>query len=425
MPDPRGPGAMSGVALALFFLASALAHADDELYHSPEPADCGHMEVWDPIVGMCAPFPMAGMPMKMLMVHGNSFFTQVVEEKPRGRSAFAVPDMFMADLGTSLGDRHYLNLDFMGTVEKWTLPQSGYPEFLQIGENDASGRPFVDAQHPHSSPVMGLTLSDTIALGADKDHAKVWFAPRGESTDGPVAFMHRPTGMVNPDAPLGHHIGQDVGHISSTVVGASLHFDRSTFELSTFHGEEPQPTKVDLPVGTPDSYAGRYIFQFHEHLFAMGSAAFVNKPEPTDSDLDHVWRFSASVYHDKQFESGWNVHSALIWGTIKNYDHAASLTSFAGEAWAERNADNLWTRLEVLQRTPAELLIGTSNQGRWVTVPTLGYTRKIARWEDAALGLGGSLTKDFLPGEIRAAYGGDPWTGKIFLQLSGMKMWDL
>jgi len=27
-----------------------------------------------------------------------------------------------------------------------------------------------------------------------------------------------------------------------------------------------------------------------------------------------------------------------------------------------------------------------------------------------------------LPGDFRSAYGGDPWSGKIFLQLGGMKM---
>ncbi|MBR7513301.1 hypothetical protein KC219_24395, partial [Mycobacterium tuberculosis] len=65
--------------------------------------------------------------------------------------------MFMVDAGTSVGDRHYVNWEFMGTLEKWPYPGSGTPALLQIGEAQANGRPFLDAQHPHSTPIMGLT----------------------------------------------------------------------------------------------------------------------------------------------------------------------------------------------------------------------------------------------------------------------------
>src|SRR6185437_3841264 len=81
---------------------------------------------------------------------------------PRGREAFSAPNMFMADLGSSVGDRQYFNVDLMGTFERWTFPHDGTPELLQIGARQADGIPFLDAQHPHSSPIMGLTLSDTI-----------------------------------------------------------------------------------------------------------------------------------------------------------------------------------------------------------------------------------------------------------------------
>src|SRR5262249_45983389 len=161
--------------------------------------------------------------------------------------------------------------DYMGTFERWTFPDRGYPELLQIGETDENGVPFIDAQHPHSSPIMGLTLSDTIRLetSREKDYLKFFFAPRGESTDGPIAFMHRPSGMANPDAPLGHHVGQDVGHISSTVIGASLKLGETRIEASTFNGTEPEPDKVDLPLGPPNSYAVRLIEEFSPAVAAM------------------------------------------------------------------------------------------------------------------------------------------------------------
>lgn len=410
----------------LILLTATTAAAQD----SVGPSDCSAMEVWDVGMGMCMPLPMAGMPMRMFMVHGNGFGTYISEQGPRGQDAVSAPNMFMVDLGTSLGDLHYLNLDYMGTAELWTTPGSGYPELLQIGENRSNGQPFLDAQHPHSTPLMGLTLSDTIKLGSEeKDHLKLFFAPRGESTDGPVAFVHRPTGMVNPDAPLGHHIGQDVGHISSTVIGGSFKIGGTAIEASTFHGGEPQPTQVDLPMGTPDSGAFRVIEEFSPDHMAMASLAYVDAPEPSDPDISFELRASASVYSHFRLPGEWQFHNALIYGAITRYDHASVLNSFLEEFWIHRDHPNFWGRIEVLERTAAELQIASAsdqNTGQWVAAFTLGYTQNVARIGGTQIGIGGSVTEDLLPSEFADAYGSShPWTGKIFIQASGMGMWGL
>lgn len=360
--------------------------------------------------------------MRMWMWHGNSFFTQSFVEKPRGENGFAVPNMEMLDVGSSLGNRHYINLDLMATLERWTFPANGYPLLLQVGEERSNGEPFLDAQHPHSSPLMGLTLSDTIAIGSGQDHLKFWFAPRGESGDGPVAFMHRPTGSVNPDAPLGHHIGQDVGHISSTVLGARVHLSDFTWDLSTFNGTEPEPTEVDLPMATPNSYSTRLAYQLTPSSYAMGSLAYVKNPEPHALESTHLWRYSISVYNDADLSGGWTIHNALIWGLINGYDEASALNSFAEEFLWQRNAMNFWGRIEVLQRTPLELEIGPETKGRWLTAATLGYTHRLQQIGPATLSLGGSFSKDFLPAEYQKAYAGNPVTARLFLQLSGHDM---
>jgi hypothetical protein len=413
------------VALFSFFVALFLARPA----HATA-ADCGEMETWDFAMGMCMPLAMRGMPMSMLMVQGNAFGVYDSEQGPRGRSAITAPDMFMVDLGTTLGDRHYLNLDYMGTVELWTFPQSGYPELLQIGENQANGQPYLDAQHPHSSPVMGLTLSDTIQLDSgDKDNLKIFFAPRGESGDGPIAFMHRPTGIINPDVPLGHHIGQDVGHISSTVIGESLALGNTRIEASAFHGAEPQPTRVDLPLGNPDSGALRWIEEFSPGHTAMASVAYVNSPEPADLDISYEVRYSGSLYDQFQLPGDWKLYNTLMYGAVTHYDHASVLNSFLEEFWLNKGRPNIWGRIEVLQRTAAELQvpgITDPNSGHWVAAFTVGYTHIIARVGEARLGIGGSLTADALPNEFSAAYGGTtPLTGKVFLQIDGRKMWNL
>jgi len=380
-------------------------------------------------MGMCMPLPMKEMPMAMLMVHGNGFGVYASEQGPRGRDAVYSTSMFMTDVGKSIGDTHYLNLDFMGTFEKWTVPGNGYPELLQIGEDQANGRPFLDAQHPHSSPVMGLTLSDTIRIRTnEKDYLKLFFAPRGETTDGPVAFMHRPTGLVNPDAPLGHHIGQDVGHVTSTVIGGSLKLGATRFEASGFHGAEPEPTRVDLPLGAPDSFGVRLIEEITSAFTVMASFAYVNAPEPDDPDISYEFRYSASAYGQFPIFRDWMFYDALIYGSVTRYDHASLLNSFAEEFLFEGDRPRIWGRVEVLQRTPSELQVASvanPNTGRWVAALTLGYTHRLTDFSGVELGLGGSVTKDLLPSAFTGTYGGDPWSGKVFLQLGGMGMWDL
>src|SRR5258708_5189610 len=365
------------------------------------PADCSSMEYWDISMGMAMPYPMAHMPMSMLMLHGYSFFTAIAEEGiARGRAGFSIPNMFMADLGTSVGDDEYVNLDVMLTAELWTVPKDGTPELFQIGENKADATPFLDAQHPHSSPLMGLTLSDTIALADDKSYLKLFVAPRGESTDGPIAFMHRITGEFNPDAPLGHHIGQDVGHISSTVVGESLKLGGAHLEASAFHGAEPNPTQVDLPIGTLDSFAFRYIQEFTPKISAMVSYAYVQNPEP---GIDNASRYSASLYAQKPLSDTWVFHNTLVYGLITNIDHASSLSSFLEELLLTDDKTHVFARLEVLQRTPNELgIAGLPNPdtGRWVTAITLGYSHQLVAWNGWELNCGASVTNNQTPPEF-------------------------
>jgi hypothetical protein len=393
---------------------------------------CDEMSVWDESMGMCMPLPMAGMPMRMAMLHGDIFGTRTWEEGPRALDAWASTNMVMGDIGSSVGDRHYLNLDVMLTAERWTLPYRGYPLLLQIGETNAQGVPFLDDQHPHSSPIMGLTLSDTFSLENGTDNIKTFFAPRGEATDGPIAFMHRVTGMVNPDAPLGHHIGQDVGHISSTVIGASLKVGNTHIEASTYHGTEPEPDAVDLPLGMPDSVSLRLIEDFPEaggaHWTLMVSAARVNAPEPDQPNVVFENRYSASIFTQTSLSKQWTFYNTWIYGAVTQYDQAPVLSSFDEEFLFKGDHPRIWGRFEVLQRTAGELEIPGAtglNHGKWVAALTLGYTHQLATWDTIELGLGGSVTKDFLQQEFMSAYGGDPWSGKIFLQLGGIKMWEL
>ncbi len=401
------------------------------------PSDCDEMEIWDPVSAMCLPYPM-GMPMTHLMLHGNIFGVGVTQQGPRGHDDVVTTQMLMGNLGTTVSERHFLNVGLMLTGEKWLLSSHGYPLLLQTGEENAQGVPFVDFQHPHSTPIMGLTFSDTIRIGSDedKDYLKFFFSPRGQSTDGPITFMHRPTGAIQPDAPLGHHLGQDVGHITSTVIGGTIRLGDNQLELSAFNGEEPKPTKVDLPIGSINSGAIRLIHYFDDDLFAMASVAYVSSPHGTephlthtwDDDIDKVWRYSASGYWKQAVAKEWDLYHTLIYGSVSTFGVDTARHSFSYEFLLRHSRSNFFGRFELLQRLPAELFIPTvadQLNPRWVAALTVGYSHVLFDFGAAKLNLGASVTKDFLPSAYTPSYGGNPWTAKAFLELSGMEMWAL
>jgi hypothetical protein len=434
------------VALAALVAMEVSARAD---------ASCPPGEGWDPAMAMCMPLANAlawdamvspdgcgpsgyftfGMSMCMPkperrgkfsgMAMGNLFAALDYTAGARGHMALVAPDWAMFDLGFDVARWNRLELDVMLTFERWLYPDGGYPLLLQIGESDQNGQPFIDAQHPHSSPIMGLTLTDVISFSATKTRVlRLFFAPRGESTDGPIAMMHRATGTVNPDAPLGHHIGQDVGHVTSTVLGASLFLGGTMLEASAFHGHEPSPMKVDLPIGAPDSVGVRVAQQIGRHYLASASFAYVNDPEG-DPAVPHLFRVSASAYGQWNLPRGWRAHATLIFGGITDYDRAPFLASLTGE-WLFLDEDNsLWGRAETLMRTPAELAIASSSpdQGRWVGALTLGYTRKLISVWAFDFAVGGSLTLSFVPDDFAGAYGGNAlFSGKLFLEARWLKM---
>lgn len=403
----------------LFTSLQSFAQHEMHSNHTMQNTSCDG-DVWNYSLGMCTPLARGEHQIKSTLFHFNSFFVQNFQEGPRGKNNFSIPNMFMVDSGFSKG-HHYLSVNVMATVERWTFPKSGYPELLQTGEKNEDDEPYIDAQHPHSSPIMGLTFNDTIFLGPEKNHIRLFFAPRGQSTDGPIAFMHRETGIINPDAPLGHHIGQDSGHITSTVLGASFRLNNTTLETSGYNGDEPEPGKVDLPIGNINSHSFRIIHELNEDFFMMASIAKVKDPESYDSNDSDVKKYSASFYN--HFETGeTTVNNSFIWGQTKLSDLNLTLNSFTEEFLISQNKNLWWGRIEHLQRTASELDIvsAASADPEWVSALTIGYTKKLTEGSFAEAAVGVSLTQIFLPESFKQAYGGNPISGRIFLQLSGM-----
>jgi hypothetical protein len=413
----RGFGWMSWV---LIITSSSVALAQ---HQGANYEECGDWAYYDTNENMCARLARPGDPNWEILIHGNTFVVGDLQTGQRQLNKMASPNFAMLEAGRTVAPHHYFNVDLMLTVERWTFPTEGYPELAQVGEKDINGNTYLDAQHPHSSPLMGLTVSDTISFGEQQNFVKIFAAPRGSSTDGPVSFMHRSTGQANPDAPLGHHLGQDVGHISSTVVGSELKLGRNQFEASVFNGDEPSPTSVDLPLGPLNSLAFRYTRLLSPTWFAMGSIAYVKDAADTTSSRDAIRRYSASVYSIHHWQE-WQIHNALIYGSVSHLEGVHLLTSWGDEFLVEKDACHFFGRFEWLERTPAELAIASDDpfKPQSLMAVTGGYTLTVLQHDDLQVGVGGSLSNLLLPTVYQGAYSGNPWTGRLFVQISGMSM---
>jgi hypothetical protein len=383
---------------------------------------CQPGERWDVPMAMCMPAVDEPGQGTRLSASLTAFGVASEVPGPRGASGIAAPNHFMIGVTRAAGTHGQLSLDLMGTVDLWSYPRAGYPELLQVGEQRADGEPYIDAQHPHSSPIMGLTLGYAFAFGATRS-LRFSFAPRGASTDGPVAFMHRASARDNPDAPLGHHVGQDVGHISSTVLAAQLVLGRATLEASAFNGMEPAPTHVDLPMGRLDSGAARVALQVAPTHRLTASMARVRQGDEAFPGSEVATRWSASWQDDASRSPGHGVDHTFLLGLVGRDRGAGTLRSALDEGTVSFGRNEAWWRLEAVQRLPRELGLAGS-EGHWVQVMTLGATRWSVLRPAWQLGLGASLSADHLPSQWSAADGGrTPLTVRLIVQLRAQDHW--
>lgn len=382
--------------------------------------ECPEGEVWDEGMQMCMPAPKRND----LTFHYNQFVIFTDGSGPRGRQALSAPNMWSLTLGRKTSDRNRLVLNWMGSSDLWLVPKGGTPELLQTGEANADGEPYVDAQHPHNSPITGLTFSDIMTLGKEGEHKLTFFfAPRGDATAGPQEFLHRASSEGNPDAPLGHHL-QDFFHVTSTVIGAkvSLNDGDLTIEGSTFSGLEPAPAEVNLDMHKPDSWGVRATKRVSDKVLVGGSFAKVrsahrgeHEAHPEKEQFINAWVFTSAHFGRGDF------YTSSIFGQMRNKEEDILLNSFLEEFVYQLGKHKFFGRVEVLQRTPEQLLIEVTDGqtgAKWVTAGTLGYERTIYSKGRGTIYLGASATKNHLPAEFRKDYGGNPYSGRAFLRFN-------
>jgi len=277
----------------------------------------------------------------MVMLHGELKVGFNYQGGPRGVGKAESENWLMLMAERRVGPGR-LMLRGMFSAEPLTTPHGGFPELFQTGET-YRGRPLIDAQHPHDL-FMELAASYTIPL-SEKVSFQVYGGPVAEPALGPVAFMHRASAIENPSAPLGHH-WQDSTHITHGVVTGALTAGPFKFEVSGFHGAEPDEDRVRLDMGKLDSYSFRTWFTPTANWAMQFSYGHLTQPETLVlGDLD---RMTASISYNRPFTGG-NWASTLIWG--RNSEEHGNSNSYLLESTVNfLRKNHFFTRLELIDK---------------------------------------------------------------------------
>jgi hypothetical protein len=355
-----------------------------------------------------------------LMAHG--FVNLVYDDQggPRGGEKTFSESMFMGMASRDLGPGH-LGLRTMLSAEPWTIGDEGYPLLFQTGET-ANGRdPLVDRQHPHDL-FMELAGTYSVPVG-EGSSAFIYLGLPGEPALGPATFMHRFSGMENPEAPLGHH-WLDSTHVTFGV--ATLGWIRGNVKLegSVFTGREPDEDRLDIEEPKMDSWSLRASWQPTRDWSLQVSHGYLHSPEQLEPEID-ARRTTASAIYNRPLAGG-DWQSTFAWGRNER-DPGETTDSFLLESTAQTGRHTVFGRAE--RQENDELSVHGHGEeepegeeeghGEVFTLGkiSLGYIYDFYRHESWRVGVGGLGTLFQVPDGLKEDYGDSPTSWMAFLRV--------
>ena len=364
----------------------------------------------------------------MLMLHGTMFarYTAIgssrdVSVSGKGdRSRFDAPSMFMAMYSRPLTNKTQFGFRLMTSLDPIIERGYGYPLLYQSGET-FGGEPLHDRQHPHDLfAELAVTLSHKFD---DKQSVYFYAGLPGEPALGPPTFMHRLSGMDNPDAPIGHH-WQDATHITFGVLTAGYKYDKFKFEASAFKGREPDENRWNFDKPKLDSFSGRLSFNPTREWSFQISHGYLKNPEPSEPEIRIRRRTTASAIYNKNFRNDRNWSNAFVWG--QNHDDEGRTNSFLFESNYQFQKNTIFGRFEEVQKSAHELVLEDEiyhGQNFLVGAYSVGYIRDIVKDKGIDVGLGAMATFNHNPAAIAPVYGGTNHGGfQIFTRFRPSRM---
>jgi hypothetical protein len=350
----------------------------------------------------------------MLMLHGAIFPRYTNVSTRRGDDRIDAPNWFMGMYSHPLWNDAQFGSRLMMSLDPLTEGGRGYPLLFQTGES-WNGEPLHDRQHPHDLfDELSLSLSQKFEHDLS---AYIYFGYPGEPALGPPAFMHRPSAMDDPDAPIGHH-WQDSTHITFGVATGGLQWRDIKIEGSIFTGREPDEDRYDFDQPEFDSYSGRLSWNPTRNLALQVSYGYIKSPEELDPQTN-IHRTTASAIYNLPLGHDTNWSNTFVWGQ-NNATEEGKTQSFLIESNYQRGRDTVYFRWERVEKSGHELVLNEAADTRIFPVGayTLGYVRDLSHGNGLDIGLGTQFTINNRPDTLDRYYGDDLGYGfEFFLRI--------
>jgi hypothetical protein len=349
----------------------------------------------------------------MFMLHGSAYLIYDSQGGDRGADKTLSTNMIMIMGQRPLGPG-VLGFRTMLSLEPLTIGKTGYPLLFQTGETANNRTPLIDRQHPHD---LFMELAGTYSLKID-DNSSVfgYLGMPGEPALGPATFMHRFSGMDNPEAPITHH-WLDSTHITFGVATVGYIWNNFKIEGSVFTGREPDENRWNMDDPRFDSQSVRLTYNPTTNWSAQISYGHINSPEQLEPDVDQD-RITASITYNKRFGQNSNWQTTAAWGQDNN-DPANTTTAYLIESAVNfEKTHTFFARYENVQKD--ELFMGGDPLfGRTFTINKLsvGYIYDFPQVHRMQFGVGALGSIHFIPHDLEAAYGDTPTSGMLFARV--------
>ncbi len=355
----------------------------------------------------------------MFMLHGNLFLRYTNQDFNnagiRGDAMVDAPNWIMGMGQRRVGNKGLFHFNIMMSADALVTGGNGYPLLFQTGET-WNGKPLIDRQHPHDL-FSELSVSYSHAFSKKLD-VFAYLAYPGEPALGAVAFMHRPSALNNPDAPLSHH-WVDATHITFGVATLGVRYGKFRLEGSSFTGREPNEQRFDFDQPRFDSRSARLSFNPDRHWALQLSHAFIENPEEIHVNED-VYRTTASAIYSKQWKKNISFNATALWGVNKTKHFAGEHAALA-EASLYINRLAIYGRYEWVQKSGEELGLEEPLFDHHDLFPvnaiTLGAAYDVLKVKPLRLAAGGQVGFYAADSRLDALYGTNPMSFQLYLRL--------
>jgi hypothetical protein len=361
----------------------------------------------------------------MFMMHGSVFLrynNQDFSNKgDRGDEDFDAPNWFMLMGQRKIKKNGLFHFNAMISLDPLTQTGRGYPLLFQTGES-YKGRALVDRQHPHDL-ISELSVSYAHALSAKTD-VFIYAGYPGEPALGPVTFMHRPSSLDNPNAPVSHH-WVDATHITFGVVTGGVRIGKMKLEASSFTGREPNEHRYNFDKPRFDSWSSRISYNPNSVIALQVSHGYVKSPEEAHPN-ENIHKTTASAIYTKMLSGDAMINATALWGMNKEKGRTGENAALA-EASYRINHTALYTRYEITEKSAEELVLSdTFDEHDVFNVHafTIGANYDILKLGKLNLAGGGQWSIYKSPSTLNNIYGNSPMSFQIYLRIypESMKM---